>query len=174
MRVQPSIENPPGPANEQQNDYIGVQNFDQTAPKTRSAYEALIARKPYSLVPLFTPQIIPAPHDPYFDLLPRPISNERLDPTKAAIIIKLWDKDKRYIGNIYDLLDDKMRLFYDICYHNKIRPSQFAAVFPRILTEKAKEYYLHYVSPENDFYSAYMKIKMHFDTNVNHYYYYTN
>jgi hypothetical protein len=89
-------------------------------------------------------------------------------------MIKLWDKNKRYIGNTYDLLDDKMRLFYNICYHNEIRPSQFAAVFPRIFTKKAKKYYLHYVSPENDFYSAYMKIKVHFDTDVNHYHYYTN
>jgi hypothetical protein len=89
MRVQPSIENPPGPANEQQNDYTSVQSFDQTAPETRSAYEAPVARKPYSLVPFFIPQITPAPYDPYFDLLPRFIPNKRLDSTKAAIIIKL-------------------------------------------------------------------------------------
>jgi hypothetical protein len=30
MRIQPSIETPPGPVNEQQNDYIGVQSFNQT------------------------------------------------------------------------------------------------------------------------------------------------
>jgi hypothetical protein len=81
---------------------------------------------------------------------------------------------KRYTGNAYDLLNDKVRLFYNICYYNKIRPSQFAAVFPRIFTKRAEEYYFHYVSPENDFYSAYMKIKMHFNTNVNYHHYYTN
>jgi hypothetical protein len=53
-----------------------------------------------------------------------------------------------------------------------MRLSQFAAIFPRILTGKARDYYLHYISPENDFYSAYIKIKVHFDTNVNYYYYY--
>jgi hypothetical protein len=174
MRVQPSIKTPSGLANEQQNNYTGVQSFDQTAPETRSAYEAPVARKPYPSVPPFTSQITPAPHDPYFDLLLRPIPNKRLDSTKAAMVIKLWNKDKRYIGNAYDLLDDKIRLFYNICYHNEIRLSQFAAVFPRIFTKRAKKYYLHYISPENDFYSAYMKIKMHFDTNVNHHHYYTN
>jgi hypothetical protein len=55
-----------------------------------------------------------------------------------------------------------------------MRLSQFAAIFPRILTGKARNYYLHYISPENDFYSAYIKIKMHFNTNINYYYYYTN
>jgi hypothetical protein len=138
MRVQSSIETPPGFANEQQNGYISVQNFDQTAPETRLVYEAFVARKPYSLVPPFTSQITPAPHDPYFDLLPRFIPNERLDSTKAAIMIKLWNKDKKYIGNAYDLLNDKVRLFYNICYYSKIRLSQFAAVFPRILIGKQK------------------------------------
>jgi hypothetical protein len=104
MRVQPSIETPPGPANEQKNDYINVQSLDQTAPETRSAYEASATRRPYPSIPPFTPQITPAPHNPYFDLFSQPIPNKRLDFTKAAIIIKIWDKDKRYIGNAYDLL----------------------------------------------------------------------
>jgi hypothetical protein len=55
-----------------------------------------------------------------------------------------------------------------------MRPSQFAAIFPRILTGKARDYYLHYISPENDFYSAYIKIKVHFNTKVNYHHYYTN
>jgi hypothetical protein len=59
-----------------------------------------------------------------------------------------------------------MRLFYNICYYSKIRLSQFAAVLSRIFTGRAKKYHLHYVSPKNDFYGAYMKIKVHFDTNV--------
>jgi hypothetical protein len=33
---------------------------------------------------------------------------------------------------------------------------------------------LYYISPEDDFYSAYIKIKVHFNTDVNYYYYYTN
>jgi hypothetical protein len=55
-----------------------------------------------------------------------------------------------------------------------VRSSQFAAIFPRILTGRTRDYYLHYISPEDDFYSAYIKIKMHFNTNVNYYHYYTN
>jgi hypothetical protein len=89
MRVQPSIENLFGSANEQQNDYTNVQIFNQTAPETRSTYEAPIARKPYSSVPPFISQITSAPYDPYFDLSPQFILNKRLDPTKAAIMIKL-------------------------------------------------------------------------------------
>jgi hypothetical protein len=62
----------------------------------------------------------------------------------------------------------------DGSYTHDTIPSQFAAVFPRILTGRAEEYYLHYVSPEDDFYSAYMKIKVHFDTDVNYHHYYTD
>jgi hypothetical protein len=52
-----------------------------------------------------------------------------------------------------------------------MRLLQFAAIFPRIFTNKARNYYLHYISLEDDFYSAYIKIKMHFNINVNYYYY---
>jgi hypothetical protein len=97
MRVQPSIKTPLGPANEQKNDYISVQSLYQTAPETRSAYKASAVRKPYPSVPLFTAQITLAPHNLYFDLFPRLIPNKRLDLTKAAIMIKFWNKDKRYM-----------------------------------------------------------------------------
>jgi hypothetical protein len=89
-------------------------------------------------------------------------------------MLKGFNKDDQYTGNAYDLLDDKIRIFFSLCYHEEMRPSQFAAIFPRIFTGKARNYYLHYISPKNDFYSAYIKIKMHFDTNVNYHHYYTN
>jgi hypothetical protein len=78
------------------------------------------------------------------------------------------------MGNAYDLLNDKIKKNFSLCYYEKVRPSQFAAIFLRILTGKARNYYLHYISPENDFYNAYIKIKMHFDTNINYHYYYIN
>jgi hypothetical protein len=89
-------------------------------------------------------------------------------------VLKRFNKDDQYTGNTYDLLNDKIRIFFSLCYHKKVRLSQFAAIFPRIFTGKARNYYLHYISPEDNFYSAYIKIKMHFNTNVNYYYYYTN
>jgi hypothetical protein len=89
-------------------------------------------------------------------------------------VLKGFNKNDQYTGNVYDLLDNKIRIFFSLCYHKKVRPSQFAAIFPRILTGKARNYYLHYISPENDFYIAYIKIKVHFNTNVNYYYYYTD
>jgi hypothetical protein len=89
-------------------------------------------------------------------------------------MLKGFNKDDKYTGNAYDLLDNKIRIFFSLCYYGKMRLSQFAAIFPRIFTSKARDYYLHYISPEDDFYSAYIKIKMHFNTNVNYYYYYIN
>jgi hypothetical protein len=128
----------------------------------------------YPVAPSYKPSEPPAFYNPYFDLSPVLIPNKRLDPIKAALVLKGFNKDDQYTGNAYDLLDDKIRTFFSLCYYGKMRPLQFAAIFPQILTGKARDYSLHYVSLENDFYSAYIKIKMHFDTNVNYYYYYTN
>jgi hypothetical protein len=89
-------------------------------------------------------------------------------------MLKGFNKDNQYTGNAYDFLDNKIRILFNLCYYEKMRPSQFAAIFPRILTGKARDYYLHYISPEDDFYSAYIKIKMHFNTDINYYHYYTN
>ncbi|KAF7572503.1 hypothetical protein PtrM4_074080 [Pyrenophora tritici-repentis] len=68
----------------------------------------------------------------------------------------MWDRDKKYTGKPYDLLDDKLKIFYSICYHADIEPGQFHAVFPRILDGRAEEYYLHFVDQRMDtFLTAY-------------------
>ncbi|KAK1918683.1 hypothetical protein P3342_001732 [Pyrenophora teres f. teres] len=75
----------------------------------------------------------------------------------------------------YDLLDDKLKIFYSICYHADIQPDQFHAVFPRILEGRAQDYYLHFVDQRTDtFLTVYTKLKNHFDTDVNHSHYYAD
>jgi hypothetical protein len=63
---------------------------------------------------------------------------------------------------------------YNICYHAEITPNQFHAVFPRILTGRAEDYYLTYIKRTDTFALAYNKIKEHFDTEVNHQHHYTD
>jgi len=113
--------------------------------------------------------------DPYKAVPPIEFDNERLDPATINVFVKMWDRDKKYTGKPYDLLDDKLKIFYSICYHADIQPGQFHAVFPRILDSRAEEYYLHFVDQRMDtFLTAYTKLKNHFDTDVNHSHYYAD
>ncbi|KAK1914062.1 hypothetical protein P3342_007308 [Pyrenophora teres f. teres] len=91
------------------------------------------------------------------------------------VFTKMWDREKKYTGKPYDLLDDKLKIFYSICYHADIQPDQFHAVFPRILEGRAQDYYLHFVDQRTDtFLTVYTKLKNHFDTDVNHSHYYAD
>ncbi|KAF1936186.1 hypothetical protein EJ02DRAFT_438705 [Clathrospora elynae] len=113
--------------------------------------------------------------DPYKAVPLIDVGNEKLNATTINAFVKMWDRDKKYTGKLYDLLDDKLKIFYSICYHADIGPGQFHAVFPRILDGRAEEYYLHFVDQRMDtFLTAYTKLKNHFDTDVNHGHYYTD
>ncbi|KAI0993120.1 hypothetical protein K3495_g15064, partial [Podosphaera aphanis] len=132
------------------------------------------SRSPYPVPTPYTPQLRSGTYDPYSSLPPVPVPNEQLDPSIMLQFTKTYDREKKYTGNAYDLLDDKLKIFFNICFHTRITPGQFYAVFPRILTGRAEQYYLHYVNREDDFYTAYTKIKNHFDTEVNHNHYFTD
>ncbi|EDU44421.1 conserved hypothetical protein [Pyrenophora tritici-repentis Pt-1C-BFP] len=125
---------------------------------------------------LSVPPIVPSGEtDPYKAVPPIEFGNEKLDPKTINVFVKMWDRDKKYTGKPYDLLDDKLKIFYSICYHADIEPGQFHAVFPRILDGRAEEYYLHFVDQRMDtFLTAYTKLKNHFDTDVNHGHYYAD
>jgi hypothetical protein len=75
---------------------------------------------------------------------------------------------------LYDFLDDKIKVFLNIYYFNKVDPSQFYTLLPRILTSRAKKYYLIYININNSFTQVYAKLKTHFDTNTNHQQYFNN
>ena len=113
--------------------------------------------------------------DPFKAVPPIEFDNEKLNPTTINTFVKMWDRDKKYTGKPYDLLDDKLKIFYSICYHADINPGQFHAVFPRILDGRAEQYYIHFVDQRVDtFLTAYTKLKNHFDTDVNHSHYYAD
>lgn len=114
-------------------------------------------------------------NNPYSAIPPLWYRNEEINPTMITTFTKLWDKDKKYSGKPYDLLDNKLKLFYSICRHVGIHPGQFHAVFPRILTDRAEDYYITFLDEQEDpFVDVYRKMKAHFDTDVNHSHYYTD
>ena len=114
------------------------------------------------------------PHDPYKTLPPRWSRNDRLDANTITQFSKLWDNSNKYTGNAYDLLDDKIKVFFSICWQVDIQEEQFHAVFPRILTGRAETFYIQVVERGDSFADAYMAIKNHFDHDVHHQHYYTD
>jgi hypothetical protein len=60
--------------------------------------------------------------DPYKAVPLIEFSNEKLDPKTINVFTKMWDREKKYTGKPYDLLDDKLKIFYSICYYVDIRP----------------------------------------------------
>lgn len=116
----------------------------------------------------------PLIQDAYSTLPPTRVNNGNLDPNAAATFGKLWQKENNYTGDAYDILDDKIRYFLDVCRTVQIQPDQFHAVFSMILTGKAKEYFIYQVDRRLTFADMYTKMKMHFDTEVNRQQYHTD
>jgi hypothetical protein len=114
------------------------------------------------------------PHDPYKTLPPRWSRNDRLNANTITQFSKVWDNSKKYTGDAYDLLDNKIKIFFSICWQIDIKEEEFHAVFPRILTGRAEMFYIQVVQRDDSFASAYMAIKNHFDHDVHHQHYYTD
>ena len=72
-----------------------------------------------------------------------------------------------YIGKAYDILDNKIRYFLNICYIVAIKESQFHAVFASILSVRAKDYFVYNVNQNLTFAEMYNQMKTKFDTEVN-------
>ncbi|KAF7575713.1 hypothetical protein PtrM4_073370 [Pyrenophora tritici-repentis] len=144
----------------------------QTRPPATAYREVTpFPQQPTNRVPNRPPEL---PYDPYKTLPPRWSRNDRLDANTITQFSKLWDNSNKYTGNAYDLLDDKIKIFFSICWQVDIQEEQFHAVFPRILTGRAETFYIQVVERDDSFADAYMAIKNHFDHDVHHQHYYTD
>lgn len=133
-----------------------------------------MSTSPYLVaIPSMAPSSIPV-YDLYSTLPPHPYSNKRLDVNKISQFTKTYDKENKYTGDPYDLIDDKMRIFLNLCYYMDIQLGQFYALFSRILTKQAETFYTYYVGTQCDIYQAYMNVQIYFDTEVNYSHYYTD
>ncbi|KAM4064694.1 cwf18 domain containing protein [Hirsutella rhossiliensis] len=106
----------------------------------------------------------PATFGEYMKLPPDNIPNAIVDSDIQQKFMKTWNKDRNYTGEPYDLLDDKLRLFLSNCSHIQVKPSQFHALFPRILDGRAQRFYLDKITWATTFRQAYDIFKQHFDT----------
>jgi hypothetical protein len=116
---------------------------------------------------LQTPTIQLATHNPYFDLPPRNVPNEALDVIAVTNFNKGWLVEDSYKGELYDVFDDTVRIFLRLCLGSRIEPSQFHAVFSRVMAGRARKYYMAHVTAKDTFAVAYSKLKINFDTDVN-------
>ncbi|CAE7221385.1 hypothetical protein PTTW11_11413 [Pyrenophora teres f. teres] len=145
----------------------------QTQRPPTTAYREItpFPQQPIMGVPDRPPEL---PYDPYKTLPPRWSRNDRLNANTITQFSKIWDNSKKYTGDAYDLLDDKIKIFFSICWQVDIKEEEFHAVFPRILTGRAEMFYIQIVERDDSFASAYMAIKNHFDHDVHHQHYYTD
>jgi hypothetical protein len=86
---------------------------------------------------------------PYTKIPPSSYPNKPGNQQLASVFAKIWKLSDDYTGNVYDVLDDKVRYFLRICYSLDILYDQFAAVFPAILSGRARHYFLHKVPFES-------------------------
>lgn len=109
--------------------------------------------------------------DPYSILPPQSVANKTLEPDKFVAFIDLWSHEWDYSGELYDVLDDKVRQMLSLCSTLGIKASQFHVVFRMILTGRARTYYVYNIHYDETFATAYKKVKNRFDDAVNHYIY---
>ena len=101
-----------------------------SGPSASSAYPGPSGSSAAYPVPvLYAPVPTSATYDPYTSLPPHPYPNERLDSSKLSQFTKTYDKDNKYTGDPYDLIDDKMRIFLNLCYHMEIKPTHYFHAF---------------------------------------------
>ncbi|EED22562.1 conserved hypothetical protein [Talaromyces stipitatus ATCC 10500] len=134
---------------------------------TPSHSQVKISAIPTSSVPLQARSL-----DPYTKVPPDEYGRQPVDSQLAMKFTKAWDKTKNYSGELYDILDDKVRIFLRLCRLTEIQLSQCWAVFPEMLSGRAETYYMHHVNPDASFAQMYWAIKSYFDTESNHALYY--
>ncbi|KAM4067940.1 hypothetical protein HRG_009739 [Hirsutella rhossiliensis] len=150
--------------------YTGRENAHPTTHRFRHPELVQSAHNP----PPPDPPSEPMHPEAYTKLPPDDTPNAPVDADTQYMFMKLWDKDQNYTGEPYDLLDDKLRIFMSICYNIQVKPSQFHALFPRILAGRAQTFYIDKIEWTTTFRKAYDSIKQRFDTEVNHVHYYTD
>jgi hypothetical protein len=92
-QIQQNIETPSGSSNEPLIGYSAVNHPNQSTPGARSSHEGTLAFIIYPVAPSYRPSEPLVPHNPYFNLFLVPIPNKRLNPTKAALVLKGFNKD---------------------------------------------------------------------------------
>ncbi|TQS36727.1 hypothetical protein Golomagni_02814 [Golovinomyces magnicellulatus] len=89
--------------------------------------------------------------DDYADLPPREIPTSLVNANVQAQFMKIWKQTDDFIGDTYDLLDDKTRHFLTVCDSISVTSNQFAPLFRLILTGRAQQFFLTNIGRKESF-----------------------
>ena len=92
----------------------------------------------------------------------------------CSLICQDLGQNSNYISKAYDILDDKICYFLDICYIVAIKQLQIHTMFSSILSGQVKNYFVYNVNRNLPFAKMYIMIKMKFDIEVNKTQYHTD
>jgi hypothetical protein len=92
--------------------------------------------------------------------------------TLSRLIIDLFklyqSDDKKYTGELYDILDIKLRVFYDCCKKVGLQKDQYYDVFSAMLKDRASDfYYDSIIGKTTDFDTIVAMTRTHFKTEEN-------
>ena len=78
------------------------------------------------------------------------------------------DNNKKYGGGQYDILDDKLQVFYDCCTKGGLGDAQFHLAFSIVLKDRASEFYYDKIAGHSyEFVTMVDMTKTHFETEEN-------
>lgn len=99
----------------------------------------------------------------YDYLPPFQIPNKRVEPHIVKVFSSVWNKFNDYLGEFYDIFDNKIREFIIICEMLQIKLSQIHALFPQILIKSAKTFFITNIKIYITFREIYIKFKKRFE-----------
>jgi Reverse transcriptase (RNA-dependent DNA polymerase) len=139
----------------------------------RQAQPANRSRKQLPLIPRI-PDWDPEDEIHYIQIPPLRVAVTAPELTTLASFSKGWVDKHQYNGEPYSVLDDTIKMFYEVARGTGVKPSQFRHVFWKLLSGKALDYYRDHVGGLYDFATLYWIIKTFFETDVNQATYHTD
>ncbi|KAH6667382.1 hypothetical protein B0J14DRAFT_642344 [Halenospora varia] len=81
---------------------------------------------------------------------------------------KVYNEEKKFGGGLYDVLDSKLKIFYDNCARIGLPNTMHNIALPTMLKGRASDFYYDQLSGKGyDFDYMVFKLKAHFDTDEN-------
>jgi hypothetical protein len=87
-------------------------------------------------------------------------------------LTKLYSDDKKYTGELYDILNIKLLIFYDCCRKVRLPEDQYHDAFSTMLKDRAAHFYYDKLSGRSyDFLTMVNMMRAHFETEENRQFY---
>jgi hypothetical protein len=80
---------------------------------------------------------------------------------------KIWRKEDDFTGAPYDILAEKAHIFVDVCGTIGIEECEYASVFPRVLTGRARVFFMNQIGGGHNWKTLYEALSRYFDTTTN-------